>query len=103
MVVHNISLISTKQIKTTSLQSSNIWTEVQKCCLKTNTKLQVAGDTSVCEFRENIFKSGNFHTNTDFEGFTQPANTGRPVCPIIINHYILQYGECNEQCQLLAK
>jgi uncharacterized protein YbcV (DUF1398 family) len=88
MVVHNISLISTKQIKITSLQSSNIWTKVQKCCLKTNIKLQVAGDTSVCEFRENIFKSGNFHTTTDFEGLTQPANTGRPVCPVIINHYM---------------
>jgi hypothetical protein len=50
--------------------------------------LQGAGDTSVCEFRENIFKSRNFHTNTDFEGFMQPANTGRPVCPIIVNHYM---------------
>ena len=29
----------------------------------------------------------HFHTNTDFEGFTKPANTGRPICPIIINHY----------------
>lgn len=48
--------------------------------------MQVASDTSVCEFRENIFKSGNFHTNTDCEGFTQQANIGRPACPII-SHY----------------
>jgi len=50
--------------------------------------LQVAGDTSVCEFRENIFKSGNIHTNTDGDGFMQPANIRRRACPIIISHYM---------------
>ena len=62
-----------KTNKDNQLQSSNIRIEVQKYCMRTNIQMQAAGDTSVCEFRENITKSGNFHTNTDFEEFMQPA------------------------------
>lgn len=62
-----------KTNKDNKLQSSNIWTKVQKCCMRTNIQMQVAGDTYVCEFRENIIKSGNLHTTTDFEEFTQLA------------------------------